>query len=98
METFFVKVFDASATLHTGPCVVAGFILGNMDGVNDPDVSFHHSVDNSGEEYVPENPTDTSAKGWNGAMFGCKMYFPSSCFVEIATAQVRVSVMWRPGM
>ena len=98
METFFFKVFDASGILHNGPCVVAGYFAGNMDGVNDPRVSFHNSTDNSGDEYIPEHPLDASQKVLNGATFGCKGYFPTACYVEIEDQQLRISVLWRPGM
>jgi len=96
METFLTKVFNASGILFPGPCVIAGFYLGNMDGVNDPEFTFYNGTDNSGDEYVPTNPIDTSAKGINGAMQGGKVRYPDGCYVEIATAALTIAVIWKP--
>ena len=98
MGAFFTKVFDASGILHNGPCTVVEVLCGNMDGVNDPRLSLHNSTDNSGDEYIPENPLNASQSGFNGLTRAFKQYFSTACYVEIEDQQLRVSVCWRPGM
>ena len=97
METCLCKVFNESGILFSGPCVVIGHYVGNMDGVNDPEYTFYNGLDNSGDEYIPTNPIDASAKGLNGAMQGVKVRYPDGCYVEMsAQTDISIAVLWKP--
>ena len=76
------KKLTTSDIVFTGKGRVSGFLLG-MDGVNDPYITIYDGIDNIGEEFIPTNTYDASARGLNGVMLTFNKKCQTGCYVEI---------------
>lgn len=75
----------SSGIVYAGPCVFHGFLIGT-DGVNDVTVTFYDNASAaSGEEIVPTNTYDATAKALNGAT-SMKVRCKNGIYLELACA------------
>jgi len=97
MRELDYSIKTADGIVCSGPCLFGGFMLGDMDGVNDPSVAIYDGLDNSGSEVISTNSLDASALGLNGALLGFVVRFGTGCFVEIVAGggTLKVTVFYK---
>lgn len=75
----------SSGVVYAGPCVFHGFLI-STDGVNDVIVTFYDNASAaSGQEIVPTNTYDATAKALNGAT-GMKVRCQNGIYLELTCA------------
>lgn len=95
-DTFETSSITETATIHTGPCVFGGALIGDKDGVNNMTLTLYDATSATGTEIIPTTTFDGTTKGLEGVSENHKIQCANGLHAVISGAgTLKVTVRYR---